>query len=209
MHIFFWPKSVNQTTQHVFVVCCVNAVTMIIKSRIQFKNAVGGALLCAGLWAAPAYADTKPAQSEAVIIRPLSFIVFEDLNFGQIIASNTAGTVTLTPGGVRTATNGIALIGTEFSGARFAGQGRLNQIVTIALAANTIQITGPGNNRMRVRTFTIGSTPTVVLSTNPRRFRITGANGIFAFTVGATLEVGANQVPGLYTGNWDVTLEYQ
>lgn len=158
--------------------------------------------------AVPARADTEAADSEAVIIRPLSFISFEDLNFGQIVASNRAGVVTIAPNGTRTATNGILLLGSQHQSSSFTGRGSFNQVVTIALAANTTQITGPGAP-MRVRTFTIGTTPTIVLTTAPQRFRIGSANGIFIFNVGATLEVGANQAPGIYSGQWDITLEYQ
>ena len=61
---------------------------------------------------------------------------------------------------------------------------------------------------MRVRTFVVGSTPTAILTTTPTRFRIAAANGIFTFPLGATLEVGANQAPGKYTGNWSITLNY-
>ena len=61
---------------------------------------------------------------------------------------------------------------------------------------------------MRVRTFVIGSTPTAVLTTTPTRFRIAALNGVFNFPIGATLEVGANQAPGFYTGTWSITLNY-
>jgi Domain of unknown function (DUF4402) len=61
---------------------------------------------------------------------------------------------------------------------------------------------------MRVHTFVMGSTPTAVLTTTPRRFRINSATGVFAFPVGATLDVAANQAPGKYTGTWSITLNY-
>jgi len=62
--------------------------------------------------------------------------------------------------------------------------------------------------RMRARTFEIGSTPTAILSTSPTRFRITSPLGNYNFPVGATLEVGANQAPGNYSGTFTVTLNY-
>lgn len=77
----------------------------------------------------------------------------------------------------------------------------------VSLGANSIFITGPGAP-MRVRTFVIGSTPTAVITTTPTRFRIGAVNGIFNFPIGATLEVGANQAAGTYTGNWTITLNY-
>ena len=167
-----------------------------------------GVALAASIGSAPsALADTKPGRSEVSVIRPLSFIADEQLDFGAIVASNQAGTVTMAPDGSRTATNGIVIVGSGHSAASFAGWGQFNQRVLISLSSNTIWLTGPGP-RMRLRTFTIGSTPTAVLTTAPQSFRIAGANGTFAFPVGATLEVGANQPIGKYTGTWDITLQY-
>ena len=173
------------------------------------KSAILMGSLAAVFAANPAFADTEQANSEAVIIRPLSFISYEDLKFGKIVPATTAGTVTVATDGTRTTNNpNIILVGNDEQNARFTGQGTFNQRVDVSLGANSIFITGPGAP-MRVRTFTIGSTPSVVLTTTPRRFRIASTSGIFAFTIGATLEVGANQAPGQYSGNWDITLEYQ
>lgn len=155
----------------------------------------------------PAYADTKQGDAEVTIVRPLSFVIDDNLDFGSLIPGTVAGTVTMAPTGARTATNGIVLVGGGHKPATFAGQGIFNQRVDISLGANSIFINGPGP-RMRVRTFVVGSTPTAVLTTAPLRFRIAAASGIFAFPIGATLEVGANQAPGTYSGTWSITLNY-
>jgi hypothetical protein len=165
--------------------------------------------------AAAALASTTVARAESVVadaqiavVRPLEFISVENLEFGRVIRGTTAGTVTVTPAGARTSTGGVTLIGTDFQPAEFAGMGSNNQRVDISLGANFINVTGPGAP-MRVHTFVIGSTPTAILTTTPRRFRVNSPTGIFIFPVGATLDVGANQVPGTYSGNWSITLEYQ
>ena len=157
--------------------------------------------------AIPAYADTETGNAEITIVRPLSFVIDDNLDFGSLIPSNVAGIVTMTPTGARTATNGIVLVGAGHKAASFAGQGTFNQRVDVSLGSNSIFITGPGAP-MRVRTFVIGSTPTAVLTTTPNRFRIASLSGIFQFPIGATLEVGANQAPGFYTGTWSITLNY-
>lgn len=158
--------------------------------------------------AAPAHAQqTARGATEAIVLRPLSFIKVDDLDFGDIIPSNAVGTVTLAPDGSRSRTGGVTLAGGGGEPARFAGLGSRNRQVNIALGSNTIFINGPGAP-MRVRTFTIGSTPTAILSTAPTRFRITSALGNYNFPVGATLEVGANQAPGIYTGTFSITLNY-
>ncbi len=158
--------------------------------------------------AAWAQAATQKGDAQVGVVTPLSFIKTEDLSFGQIFASSNAGTVTISPTGTRTTTGGITLFGTTHEPAEFAGLGTTNQRIQVSLGSNAIWINGPGP-RMRVRTFVIGSTPTAVLTTTPRVFRIASASGAFVFPVGATLEVGANQTPGTYTGNWTITLNYQ
>ena len=160
--------------------------------------------------ASPAFAQnaTEQVQTQVGVVTPLSFIQTEELNFGKIFASNTAGTVTVAPNGTRTRTGGVTLFGSDHQPAEFAGMGSFNQRVQVSLGSNTIFLTGPGV-RMRARTFAIGSTPTAVLSTNPQVFRIAAATGAFRFPVGATLEVNANQAPGTYSGIWTITLNYQ
>jgi Domain of unknown function (DUF4402) len=172
------------------------------------KSAVAIVALCAALASAPAPVLARTATSKIVVVKPLTFVKIDDLNFGQMLASNQAGTVILSPSGSRTATNGIVLIGNKHRPASFAGFGSYLQNVSISVGANQIWITGPGT-RMRVRNFTVGSTPSVVLTTAKQSFYIGSGSGIFAFPVGAELAVGANQAPGVYTGTWTINLNYQ
>ena len=176
--------------------------------QLALRGVAACALMMAPAIAAPVHAQqTAQAQSEAIVLRPLSFFKVNDLSFGDIIPSNAAGTVTLEPDGSRTRTGGVTLAGNGGEPARFAGLGTVNRQVNISLGSNTIWLTGPGV-RMRARTFEIGSTPTAILSTSPTRFRITSPLGNYNFPVGATLEVGANQAPGDYSGTFTITLNY-
>lgn len=151
--------------------------------------------------------NNTQGEAEAIVLRPLSFFKVNDLDFGDIIASTSAGTVRLYPDGSRTRTGGVTLAGSDGEPARFAGLGSYNREVNISLGANQIWITGPGA-QMRVRNFEIGSTPTAILSTSPTRFRIANALGNYNFPVGATLDVNANQAPGDYAGTFTITLNY-
>ena len=162
------------------------------------------------LWPTVASAQSAVEQGEAQVgvVTPLSFIQTEELNFGKIFASNAAGTVLVAPTGTRTRTGGVTLFGNDQQAAEFAGMGTFNQRVQISLGSNSIFLYGPGT-RMRARAFTIGSTPTAVLTTTPQVFRIAGPTGGFRFPVGATLDVNANQAPGTYSGIWTITLNYQ
>ncbi|WP_439566860.1 DUF4402 domain-containing protein [Sphingopyxis sp.] len=176
--------------------------------QFALRGVAACALMMAAATTAPARAQqTAPAEAEAIVLRPLSFFKVNDLDFGDIIPSATAGTVTLAPDGSRSRTGGVTLAGDGGEPARFAGLGTLNRQVNISLGSNTIWLNGPGV-RMRARTFEIGSTPTAILSTSPTRFRITSPLGNYNFPVGATLEVGANQAPGDYSGTFTITLNY-
>ncbi|MGV3729160.1 MAG: DUF4402 domain-containing protein [Sphingopyxis sp.] len=166
------------------------------------------AILIASAAASPALAQANmQGEAEAIVLRPLSFFKVDDLDFGDIIPSTSAGTVRIHPDGTRSRTGGVTLAGDGGEPARFAGLGSFNRQVNISLGSNSIWITGPGT-RMRVRNFEIGSTPTAILSTSPTRFRITSPLGNYNFPVGATLEVGANQAPGNYSGTFTITLNY-
>ena len=67
--------------------------------------------------------STTQAQAEAIVLRPLSFFKVNDLDFGDIIASGSAGTVRLAPDGTRSRTGGATLAGSSGEPARFAGLG--------------------------------------------------------------------------------------
>jgi spore coat protein U-like protein len=58
-------------------------------------------------------------------------------------------------------------------------------------------------------TLLIGSSPPIIINTNPRRFRIANPAGFFFFTIAGRLQVPANAIPGTYEGEFTVTLEYE
>ena len=159
-------------------------------------------MCCAGSCAAPAQ-----GEASAVVVRPLSFINYENLDFGRIIPATVAGTVTISTANVRTSTNGIVLVGNDFQVARFAGQGVQNQRVRIQITPATVILTGPGP-AMTVSNLIIGAAPTLIQNGSSANFRIVPANGIFSFTVGGRLNVGANQPAGAYSGTFTATLDY-
>lgn len=186
-----------------------NRLRMIRANRLLQRIATASTLAAFATMAVqPAYAGTSPGNAEMTIVRPLTFVIDDNLDFGTVIRGTTAGTVTITPTGTRTQTGGVTLAnGGGHKPASFAGQGTFLQRVEISMGANSIFLNGPGAP-MQVRDFVIGSTPTAVLTTTPLSFRIAALNGVFSFPIGATLDVGANQAPGVYSGNWSITLNY-
>lgn len=176
-----------------------------VRLYIGILTALGG-LVLPGI----AHAGQANGRAEIAVLRTLSFIKIDDLEFGNIIAGPSAGTVTISPFGVRSTTGPVTVTGGGFQQAQFGGRGAPNQNLQISMTANTVTLRrSVGPQTMIANAFIIGSSPTQPLSTTPRRFRIASPTGVFQFGVGARLNVGANQVPGNYSGTFRLTLIYQ
>ena len=128
------------------------------------------------------------------IAAPISISSSGDMDFGTMVTTGTAGTVTVTPAGARTCSAEVDCLG-GFPAAAFDVTGE---------AANTYSITLPssatltsGGDTMTIDTFTddAGATPTL-------------SGGSDTFNVGATLNVGATQASGTYSGTFSVTVNY-
>jgi hypothetical protein len=157
-----------------------------------------------------ARAGQANGRSEIVVLRNLSFIKIDDLEFGAMIPGGAASTVTVAPGGGRTTTGPVTLVGSASQPAQFGGRGAANQNLLLSINANSITLTRAGGTQtMIVDTFTVSSTPVTNLTTVPTLYRISSSTGIFQFGLGARLRVGANQAPGNYTGTFRLTLIYQ
>lgn len=158
--------------------------------------------------AAASAATTASADAQAVIVSRLSLVNTAPLDFGAIIAGSSNGTVTVGSDGSVSSTGGAIPVGGGTSTAHFYGYGTRNEIVSLRLAQNQINITRAGGGQMLVNNFTINSTPPTTLSAGQRYFRLNEPDGFYQFDVGATLHVGANQPLGTYRGTFQVTVQY-
>jgi hypothetical protein len=165
--------------------------------------------------ATPACAQTFTGSTTAWVMERLTIANTINLQFGAILPGTTAGTVTVTGAGVRSTTGGATAAGGDVAAAEWVGFGSRNQHVRISFGAQSIQITKVGGTEtMLVDTFTIqalaanGLTP-IGAGPGAPRYRITPASGLFLFTVGARLNVAANQVAGNYSGTYTITVAYQ
>ena len=169
----------------------------------------------AALWlpVTPAQAQTVTSNdATTILIEPLTLAKLADMDFGEIFVT-TGGTVVMTPGAVPTCTTTGGLVHSEeCQPATFAGLGRTGQRVSVRRPnGRTITLTGPGAD-MLVTDLTIDGGVTLnPIQSNPvfERFRINTLDGSFIFWVGGTLNVNANQTPGLYTGTFDIRVDYQ
>jgi hypothetical protein len=146
---------------------------------------------------------TATATATATIVTPISISKTVDMNFGNVaVSAATAGTVVLSPAGVRTPTGGVTLPSTAVgtvTAASFtvSGTGTYTYAITLPSTATTIT---SGANTMTVSTFTSTPTPTGTLA----------AGGTQTLDVGATLNVAAGQAAGVYVSGtpFSVTVNY-
>ena len=139
------------------------------------------------------------ASVGATIVTPIAISKSLDLSFGNVAVSNS-GTVELTPTGTRTSTGGVTFpadIG-NVAAATFIVTGGGNYTYSVTLPSGVTTIDDNASHTMTVSGWT----------SNP------GSNGTLEGTstlyVGATLNVGASQVSGVYNSDtpFDVIVNY-
>ena len=139
---------------------------------------------------------TATAETSANIIGPISIMKNTNMSFGNVAVSPTvAGTVVLDVASARTKTGGVTLpvITGTVAAAKFTVSGQSGTTYSITLPASVVLTNG--GNSMTVDGFT--STPTATGSL------ATGTQELF---VGATLNVAAGQISGLYTNTSDLVV---
>lgn len=147
---------------------------------------------------AQAEAASRSGAANVVALRPLSLVKTEDLDFGTVIAGPTAGTVTINANtGARTTTGGAIASGGTPRRAEFQGVGRLGILSIVSISPAPTLTNGTGG--------TMTSTLAVQGGTGIRLFTGTGVQ---IFRVGGTINVGANQQPGDYSGTFTLTVNY-
>lgn len=142
------------------------------------------------------------ANATATIVKAISIDKVTDLQFGKIIAASTAGQVAIQKDGSRTIAAGdVALFdqGSDEQAASFKTIGSPGATYSLVLPEDeSVSLTGPeGSDPMTIEGFVHSATGTLDATT-----------GEETFNVGATLNVGADQAPGQYTGTFTVTAAY-
>lgn len=159
------------------------------------KIALAGAIAAAAMVSTGAHAATVSASAEVDILEAVTVTQTAGLDFGVVAAAAVPGTVTITTGGTRTCTPGLACAG-GFQRGAFDVRAADTLAVTITVDPSTTL--NFGANSMN-------------LTLTPSTTSVVGAGVATAvpFHVGGTLTVGAAQVAGTYTGNYNVSADYQ
>jgi hypothetical protein len=140
---------------------------------------------------------------EAKVIAPITGINSNSLDFGTLTRSSSSGSVTIyfSESDVSISTSGgvSVLTSSTYSAAFFEITGENNAQYTITLPAdNDVKLTRAG-----------GSEQMTVTGFNHNSDLMLSDTGADSFSVGATLNVGADQVAGEYSGSFNVTVLYQ
>jgi Domain of unknown function (DUF4402) len=143
--------------------------------------------------------DTEQTTATATIVGPLALTKVSDMDFGTIAVTGSAGTVVLGTDNSRTAVGPALVPPAAGVAASFTVSGEASRTFSITLPANGTVTLINGANTMAVNGFlhSMGANPTL------------DGTGAAAFTVGATLSVGAAQAAGVYnSANFPVTVNY-
>ncbi len=167
------------------------------------------ALAATVAFASPAFAQTAAtatADARGVVLLPLTLTRNAHLNFGTILASPVAGTVSINADtGARAVGGGVTAIALDAGNrALFTGVGTEGQQVILTLTP-VASLTGPGPN-ITVLSMSLDGVGGAFTQT---RTIAAGSGGAFQVGVGGSFSIAANQGNGVYTGSFSVTADYQ
>jgi hypothetical protein len=148
---------------------------------------------------------TTPACSvsaTATVASALSITAATALGFGSFVPDTSAATVVIAPQSTsfRSRTGNISLLDSGAGApSTVSVSGAPNMSFSVNLPTTPVSLFGPNSSAMTMTNFTsnLGAAKGTV-----------GGGGTASFLVGATLNVGASQVPGSYTGSFSVTVSY-
>ena len=176
------------------------ALAMRRLARVGVALAATGA--CAVGWAQTTTTPAFTVAATATVASALSITAATALGFGYFIPDTTAATVVIAPqsASFRSRTGNISLLDSGAGAPSTVSlSGAPNMTFSVNLPTTPVTLSGPNASAMTMTNFTsnLGAAKGTV-----------GGGGTASFLVGATLNVGASQVPGSYTGSFSVTVSY-
>lgn len=171
---------------------------MVPRIFLAFATTLAALIVPATATAGP-QAAAPLADASAALMKPLTLRKLRDLDFGTL-GVTTAGTAVVNPvTDTLSVTGGVTALGGTPHSARFAGATTSSAVVNIKLPNSPVFITRSGGTEtIRVDSFALDG----------QSKRTMARAGVFEFNVGATLRPAANQVEGLYSGTFEVTIQY-
>ena len=166
--------------------------------RFLVAFAVAALFMPAVASAAPLAAPAPPSAS-ASLLKPLTLTRLADMDFGNLAVAG-AGTAVIDAVTDTMATTGaVTRAGGSPRAALFRGVAQGSSVVIIRIPTRSVTLTRAGGSEtMILDNFTLDG----------QSKRTMAQAGVFDFKVGGTLRVAAGQVEGLYSGTFDVTIQY-
>ena len=145
--------------------------------------------------ASSAQAATASADATATILQQITVTKTADLAFGTVVVGTTGGNVTVANDGTTAISCAAALACSGTNGAAsFNVVGTVGEAVTVTVDPS-VTLTSGSNSMTASLNPSYSGTHTLVASDVLR--------------VGGTLTVGASQASGVYSGSFDVVVNYQ
>lgn len=145
----------------------------------------------------PASAQSASADAVVEIEVPLTISKTADMRFGNIIPGTSASIARMVNNGAITMMGTATHAGGTFGQASFEVTGPPNRWITFNFGAPSILLTNGAGQFMTLERF------------KPFGYQRISAQGNRQLRASADLLVGANQPPGLYTGEFNVTIDFQ
>jgi len=163
------------------------------------------AVAALALTATPAFAapvsPNQNATATARIVRPLTLTWVQDLNLGTILLSGAGAwggaVVGVSQAGVLSCANANVTCSGAVQQARYNVRGTNNQLVTIT--APNVTLTN-ANDPLQTLLMTVSSPGTVMLTNS-------GSPGV-NFDLGGSITVASTTGDGVYSGTFNVTVDY-
>ncbi len=164
-----------------------------------YRNAVAASVAAAAMLSAgSAHAASATADARAEILSAVTVQVQNGsvLDFGQIAASTSPSTVTIDAQTGLTCGSTLVCVGTN-SAVFFDVTGTPGVAVAVTVPSTATTLSNGAGGTMTLNNFNQYA-PSYTLDTA----------GELSFAVGGVLNVGANQAAGVYTGTFNVTVDY-
>ncbi len=154
------------------------------------------------LLASQAFSADATNNATATVIDPIEITAGAVLDFGSFAAS-AAGDVVMGADGTRSSTGPVLVTAENGAAASFDVSGTPDMAYSITLPTSDVTLSDGeliGESTMTMSSFTASEAldGSAVLD----------GSGAANFTVGASLAVSAGQAPGVYTGQFSVTVDY-
>lgn len=154
-------------------------------------------------------ASVNNVPAEATIIKTFTLTQTSKLNFARLASSASQAGTCILKGDQTLAPTNVTVSGGTPTVPVFNVEGGFNSTYVITLPISNITITtgtGGVGKTMTINTFKSYNVGSDIASTN--NIRTLSSSGTDQFVVGATLNVGQDQIPGTYTGTFTVSVDY-